>query len=167
VRQITLAAGTLDTYRKPTRRERFLAEMDKGVAWQDLCAMIAPYYPKGENGQPPVWLERMLRIYCLEQWFNRNVTEPRLRGEGPGAPVHRPCRRCLDGQPHDFGGISPRRASAPRTMLFDGRKTALPGGLPPTPTCTRPTRSAVAIASLDSPIAAPRIICARRARRQV
>jgi IS5 family transposase len=35
------------------------------VPWQDLCAVIAPYYPKGENGRPPVGLERMLRIYFL------------------------------------------------------------------------------------------------------
>ena len=70
MRQITLAAGTFETYRKPTRRERFLAEMGKVVPWEDLCAVIAPYYPKGENGRPPVGLERMLRIYFLQQWFN-------------------------------------------------------------------------------------------------
>ncbi len=32
--QPTLATGTFETYRKPTRRERFLAEMDKVVPWQ-------------------------------------------------------------------------------------------------------------------------------------
>ena len=51
MRQITLAAGTFETYRKPTRRERFLADMEKGVPWHNLCAVIAPYYPKGENGR--------------------------------------------------------------------------------------------------------------------
>jgi IS5 family transposase len=35
-----------------------------------LCAVIAPYYPKGENGRPPVGLGRMLRIYFLQQWSN-------------------------------------------------------------------------------------------------
>ncbi len=40
------------------------------MPWQDLCAVIAPYYPKGENGRPPVGLERMLCIYFLQQWFN-------------------------------------------------------------------------------------------------
>ena len=29
-----------------------------------------PYRPKGENGRPPVGLERMLRITFLQQWFN-------------------------------------------------------------------------------------------------
>ncbi len=42
MRQMTLATGTFETYRKPTRRERFLADMEKVVPWQDLCAVIAP-----------------------------------------------------------------------------------------------------------------------------
>ena len=70
MRQTTLATGTFEAYRKPTRRDKFLADREKVVPWQDLCAVIAPYYPKGENGRPPVGLERMLRIYFLQQWFN-------------------------------------------------------------------------------------------------
>ena len=70
MRQLTLATGTFETHRKPTRREKFLSDREKVVPWQDLCAVIAPYYPKGENGRPPVGLERMLRIYFLQQWFN-------------------------------------------------------------------------------------------------
>ena len=35
-----------------------------------LCALIEPVYPKPGNGRPPVGLERMLRIYFLQQWFN-------------------------------------------------------------------------------------------------
>ena len=65
MRQMTLATGNFETYRKPTRRERFLADMEKVVPWQDLCAVIAPYYPKSENSRPPVGLEHMLRIYFL------------------------------------------------------------------------------------------------------
>ena len=56
MRQLTLATGTFETHRKPPRREKFLADMEKVVPWQDLCAVIAPYYPKGENGRPPVGL---------------------------------------------------------------------------------------------------------------
>ena len=70
MRQLTLATGTFETHRKPTRREKFLSNMEKVVPWRDLCAVIAPYYPKGENGRSPVGLERMLRIYFLQQWFN-------------------------------------------------------------------------------------------------
>lgn len=72
MRQQSFAAGDFETYRKPTRRERFLDEMERVVPWAELCALIAPAYP-GEPvgaGRRPVGLERMLRIYFLQHWFN-------------------------------------------------------------------------------------------------
>jgi IS5 family transposase len=44
--------------------------MDRVVPWATLCALIEPFYPKAGNGRPPVDLERMLRIYFLQNWFN-------------------------------------------------------------------------------------------------
>lgn len=55
---------------KVTRRERFLCEMDAVIPWQRFIARIEPYYPKAGNGRPPMGLEKMLRIYFLQQWFN-------------------------------------------------------------------------------------------------
>src|SRR5205823_6901312 len=55
---------------KTTRRAGFLAEMGRVVPWPALCALIEPFYPKPGNGRPPVGVERMLRIYFLQQWFN-------------------------------------------------------------------------------------------------
>lgn len=57
---------------KTTKRERFLSEMDQVVPWGRLLALIDPYYPKAnpEGGRPPLPLERMFRIYCLQQWYN-------------------------------------------------------------------------------------------------
>jgi IS5 family transposase len=55
---------------KTTRRERFLAEMNAVIPWASLVALIAPHYPKAGNGTQPYALEQMLRIYCLQQWFN-------------------------------------------------------------------------------------------------
>jgi len=55
---------------KVTRRERFLAEMDAVIPWADLRTLIAPHYPKAGNGRQPIGLERMLRVYFLQQWFN-------------------------------------------------------------------------------------------------
>lgn len=57
---------------KKTRRERFLAEMEHVVPWARLCGLIEPHYPKGSaaGGRPPLPLERMLRIYCLQQWYD-------------------------------------------------------------------------------------------------
>lgn len=71
MRQQTFAAGSFERYRKPTRREQFLTAMNQVVPWGELCALIEPVYPKPEGaGRPPVGLERMLRIYFLQQWFN-------------------------------------------------------------------------------------------------
>lgn len=71
-KQLTLAASEFERYRKPTRREKFLAEMDRVVPWKELAAVIDPYYPKATSagGRPPVGLERMLRIHCLQLWFD-------------------------------------------------------------------------------------------------
>jgi IS5 family transposase len=55
--------------KKQTRREKFLMEMDKLVPWARLVALIEPYYPKGERGRPPIGLERILRMYFLQQWY--------------------------------------------------------------------------------------------------
>ena len=55
--------------RKITRREKFLARMEALIPWTKLLAVIEPFYPKGERGRPPVGLERMLRVYFLQQWY--------------------------------------------------------------------------------------------------
>jgi IS5 family transposase len=70
MKQLTLAAVRFDRYAKTTRRAPFLAEMERVVPWSALCALIEPFYPKPGNGRPPVGIERMLRLYFLQQWFN-------------------------------------------------------------------------------------------------
>jgi len=55
--------------KKVTRRERFLGEMEQVVPWARLCAVIEPHYPSGKRGRPPMGIERMLRIYFLQQWY--------------------------------------------------------------------------------------------------
>ena len=59
-----------ERYTKKTRRALFLEEMEQVVPWGKLCGLIEPYYPKAGNGRQPVGVERMLRIYFLQQWFN-------------------------------------------------------------------------------------------------
>jgi transposase, IS5 family len=69
--QTTLASSSgFEKYRKTTRRAQFLAEMDRVVPWRALCARIEAVYPKAGNGRPPVGVERMLRMYFLQHWFN-------------------------------------------------------------------------------------------------
>lgn len=71
-KQLSLATNDFERFRKPTRREKFLAEMNTVVPWAELVALIEPYYPKATNagGRPPVGPERMLRIHCLQLWFD-------------------------------------------------------------------------------------------------
>ena len=54
--------------KKPTRRERFLAEIEAATPWPALVAALLPYYPTGDGrGRPPIGLERMLRMYIAQQ----------------------------------------------------------------------------------------------------
>src|SRR6266481_4848001 len=55
--------------KKITRREKFLGRMEAIIPWPSLLAVLEPFYPKGDRGRPPVGLERMLRIYFLQQWY--------------------------------------------------------------------------------------------------
>src|SRR5215472_5754834 len=70
MKQLTLAMAGFVRYAKTTRRAVFLAEMERVVPWSTLCRVVEPVYPKAGSGRPPVGLERMLRIYFLQQWFN-------------------------------------------------------------------------------------------------
>jgi IS5 family transposase len=71
MRQQTLAEEGFERFRKPTRRDQFLAEMEAVIPWRDLCEVIKPFYPKPKGaGRRPVGLERMLRIHFLQHWFN-------------------------------------------------------------------------------------------------
>lgn len=68
--QRTFASIAWNAKGKITRREQFLAEMDAVIPWARLLALIEPRYPKPGNGRQPLGLEKMLRIYFLQQWFN-------------------------------------------------------------------------------------------------
>src|SRR2546428_10126600 len=71
MKQRTLAMMTgFEQYTRKTRRAIFLEDMEQVVPWRELCGLVEPHYPKPGNGRPPVGVERMLRIYFLQQWFN-------------------------------------------------------------------------------------------------
>src|SRR5438128_500789 len=71
MKQRTLAMMTgFEQYTRKTRRAIFLEEMEQVVPWGELCALVAPHYPQPGKGRRPVGVERMLRIYFLQQWFN-------------------------------------------------------------------------------------------------
>lgn len=68
--QISFAEAEYAKKKKQTRRELFLAKMEQVVPWSRLIEVIAPHYPKsGKRGRPPIGLERMLRMYFVQQWY--------------------------------------------------------------------------------------------------
>lgn len=56
--------------KKKTRREEFLEIMDEIIPWEEWVGVITPHYPNGKQGRPPIGIERMLRMYLLQIWFN-------------------------------------------------------------------------------------------------
>ena len=101
MRQQTLAAQTgFEKYGRKSKREQFLDEMEQIVPWAELQGLVEPYYPKGENGRPPVGLSIMLRVYFLQQWFN--LSDPGAEEALYESPVVR-----------RFAGVDLGRAPAP------------------------------------------------------
>lgn len=68
--QLTFAEAEYDQKRRKTRRELFLERMDNLIPWEKLERRLARYYPKGENGRPPYPLATMLRVHCLQLFYN-------------------------------------------------------------------------------------------------
>src|SRR6202790_1588624 len=69
LRQMSFAQSEYAGKKKVTRREKFLGEMERVVPWTRLVALIQPPDPTGRRGRPPIGLERMLRLYFLQQWY--------------------------------------------------------------------------------------------------
>jgi len=69
MKTMSFASLAYENKKKKTRREKFLAEMDQVIPWQALIEVIKDKYPKAGNGRQPMPLERMLRIYFMQQWY--------------------------------------------------------------------------------------------------
>ena len=67
--QTTFAHAVFTAKKKSPRREQFLTRMEEVIPWEKLLAVLAPHYPKGDRGRPPMGLLRMLRVYFLQQWY--------------------------------------------------------------------------------------------------
>ena len=71
MKQRSLEASGFEKFRKKTRKEIFLDQMNEILPWTELCKAIEPFYPKASKlgGRPTVGIERMLRIHFLQHWF--------------------------------------------------------------------------------------------------
>ena len=69
MKQLSLT-DSFEKHRKKTRKEQFLEDMDRIIPWQGLVDAITPFYPNPQGaGRCPIGIERMLRIYFLQHWF--------------------------------------------------------------------------------------------------
>lgn len=68
--QLSFSDAEGQAKRKQTRREKFLAEMDKLLPWKELATPISRYYSKSLTGRKPFPLSAMLRIHCMQLFYN-------------------------------------------------------------------------------------------------
>lgn len=101
MRQTSLAEGSFVKYKKVTRKEQFLNQMDQIIPWKELSKAIEPHYPKPRgSGRRPVGIERMLRIHFMQHWFN--LSDPGMEEALYDIPAMR-----------DFAGIDLGNEAAP------------------------------------------------------
>ena len=68
--QRTFADMEYERKKKQTRREKFLAQMEELIPWERLEERIRPYYPQAGQGRRPYELAAMLRIHCVQLFYN-------------------------------------------------------------------------------------------------
>ena len=81
--QLSFAQEEYARKKKTTRCDKFLAEMNRVVPWARLVELILPHYPKGKRGRPPIGIEKMLRVYFLQQWYGLGSVLKPLEGLHP------------------------------------------------------------------------------------
>ena len=69
-KQMTFTDLEYENRKRKTKRDEFLEMMDKVIPWKDWVSIISPYYPSGKRGRPTKGIEKMLRMYFLQIWFN-------------------------------------------------------------------------------------------------
>lgn len=70
MKQLSVTDIEYSQRKRITKREGFLNAMDQAIPWAQWASLIAPCYPKGKRGRPPQGIEKMLRMYLLQCWFN-------------------------------------------------------------------------------------------------
>ena len=68
--QMTFSEAEYEIKKRKTRREKFLEEMDILLPWSQLEEAIEPFYPKAGNGRKPYPLIVMLRVHCMQLFYN-------------------------------------------------------------------------------------------------
>jgi IS5 family transposase len=68
--QLTFSEAEYAVKKRKTRREKFLEQMDSLIPWKRIEKRIQRYYPKTGKGRPPYPLSTMLRVHCMQLFYN-------------------------------------------------------------------------------------------------
>lgn len=56
--------------KRKTKREEFLECMDEITPWDEIVALIEPYYYKNKVGRKARDIETMFRMFLLQRWYS-------------------------------------------------------------------------------------------------
>jgi hypothetical protein len=68
--QMSFADMEYQNKKRKTRRENFLDRIEGLIPWERLEKKLKRAYPKGKTGRPPYPLGTMLRIHCMQLFYN-------------------------------------------------------------------------------------------------
>ena len=68
--QKSFAELEYDNKKRKTRREKFLERMDSLIPWTKLERKVRRHYPKRGRGRAPYPLSVMLRVHCVQLFYN-------------------------------------------------------------------------------------------------
>ena len=69
-KQMTISTFSDELAQVRTKKKEFLTQIERIVPRREWISLIRPYYYKGERGNKPYDLERMLRIYLVQNLYN-------------------------------------------------------------------------------------------------
>ena len=68
--QLTFSEAEFHHKKRKTRREKFLEKLDGLLPWKQMEKKIRRYYPGNGNGRRPYPLPVMLRVHCMQLFYN-------------------------------------------------------------------------------------------------
>ena len=68
--QLSFAEAEYNVKKRKTRREKFLEQMDFLIPWKQLERKVRRYYAKEGKGRKPYPLAVMLRVHCMQLFYN-------------------------------------------------------------------------------------------------
>lgn len=68
--QLSFSEAEYAVKKRKTRREKFLEQMDALIPWKQLENKVRRYYAKEGSGRKPYPLPVMLRVHCMQLFYN-------------------------------------------------------------------------------------------------